>query len=146
MSEYNQNLDGSGRGTSTDRIGSAADDEQSKTEQIQDQAAEYAGMAKDKAGEYGDMAHERLEQGRTQAASGGQTAARTIRERTSGSSGVAAEAGTRVAEGMESAATYLRQHDTNEMMEDFEVYAKKHPTQTLVGAVVAGFLLGRLLR
>ena len=43
-------------------------------------------------------------------------------------------------------ATYLRQHDTNEIMEDFEVYAKKHPTQTLVGAVVAGFLLGRLLR
>jgi ElaB/YqjD/DUF883 family membrane-anchored ribosome-binding protein len=47
---------------------------------------------------------------------------------------------------MESAAGYLKEHSTTEMWEDLEHYAKEHPGQALAGAVVTGFLLGRILR
>jgi ElaB/YqjD/DUF883 family membrane-anchored ribosome-binding protein len=47
---------------------------------------------------------------------------------------------------MEKTATYVREHSTNEMLNDVETYVKEHPAQSVAGAVVAGFLLGRILR
>jgi hypothetical protein len=116
-------------------------------DEARNKATEYADQAREKASEYGDKAREQAEAGKDQAASGMEKAAGMLRERTAGTDGgVASQAGTKVADGMESAASYLRQHDTTEMWNDVEAYAKQHPTQALAGAVIAGFLLGRLIR
>ena len=47
---------------------------------------------------------------------------------------------------MESTATYLREHDTQTMLNDIEAYVRGHPTQAVIGAVAVGFVLGRMLR
>jgi ElaB/YqjD/DUF883 family membrane-anchored ribosome-binding protein len=57
-----------------------------------------------------------------------------------------AQAGVKVADTMESAAGYLREHNTEDMVGDLEKYVKAHPTTALAGAVVAGFFIGRILR
>jgi ElaB/YqjD/DUF883 family membrane-anchored ribosome-binding protein len=98
------------------------------------------------ASEVGQQAQEKLDQGKDSAASGMESAADKIRERTQYSDGVQAKAGTKVAEGMEKTAGYLKEHDTNEMVDDLEKYVREHPVQALAGAVVGGFLVGRILR
>jgi phage-related minor tail protein len=73
-------------------------------------------------------------------------AADMVRDRAEGTGGTTAQAGTKVADTMETAAGYMREHDVNEMWTDLETYARTHPTQALIGAVVTGFLVGRLIR
>jgi hypothetical protein len=113
---------------------------------VQQQAGQFADQAQEKAGEYAGKAHDQAEMRKDQAAGGMESAASQIREKVAGTDGMTAQAGAKVADSMESAAGYLRAHDTNEMWHDFESYARTHPGQTLAGAVVAGFLLGRILR
>jgi ElaB/YqjD/DUF883 family membrane-anchored ribosome-binding protein len=103
-------------------------------------------QAKEKASEYGEKAQEQAEQAKDQAAGGMERAAGMIRDRSTSMDGTTGEAGTKVAAGMESAATYLKEHNTTEMWNDLELYAKEHPGQALAGAVVTGFVLGRILR
>jgi ElaB/YqjD/DUF883 family membrane-anchored ribosome-binding protein len=103
-------------------------------------------QAKEKASEYGDKAQEQAEKAKDQAAGGMEQAAGMIRDRASSMDGTPGEAGTKVAEGMETAATYLKEHNTTEMWNDLEHFAKEHPGQALAGAVVTGFVLGRILR
>ena len=45
------------------------------------------------------------------------------------------KAGTTVADGMEKTAQYLREHDTQQMVNDVEQFVREHPTQAVVGAV-----------
>jgi hypothetical protein len=113
---------------------------------VRDTAQSYTEEAKMKAEEFGNQAREQVEQGKDQAAGGMERAAEMVRERAEGTGGTTAQAGTKVADTMESAAGYMREHDVNEMWSDLEVYAKAHPTQALIGAVVTGFLVGRLIR
>jgi ElaB/YqjD/DUF883 family membrane-anchored ribosome-binding protein len=114
--------------------------------QVQEQTREYAERAKETAQEYGQKAQESAESGKNQAAGGMERAAAMVRDRTATTDGPAAEAGTKVAEGMESAAAYLKEHSTSDILSDIEKYAKEHPGQALAGAVFTGFVLGRILR
>ena len=41
---------------------------------------------------------------------------------------------------------YIRENDFKGMMKDFTGYLKSHPGQALIGAVVVGFVAGRLVR
>jgi ElaB/YqjD/DUF883 family membrane-anchored ribosome-binding protein len=59
---------------------------------------------------------------------------------------MAGKAGEKVAEGMERSATYLREHSTEDMRGDVERYVREHPMQAMAGALVAGFVLSRILR
>jgi ElaB/YqjD/DUF883 family membrane-anchored ribosome-binding protein len=110
-----------------------------------DQAKEYAEQAKNRAGEVADQAKEKAETGKEQAASGLERTAQMAHERAAASGGMPAEAGAKVADMMEDTAKYLRTHDTNEIWSDVESYARSHPVQTVVGAVIGGFVLGRLI-
>jgi hypothetical protein len=123
-----------------------ADDFERRRQEAEDRTLEYAEGAKAKAGEYAEKARDQVEAGREQAASSMNRMADAVRERTADSSGVAGQAGAKVAESMESAAGYLREHNTSDIWSDVESYAKGHPGKALAGAVVAGFLMGRLLR
>jgi ElaB/YqjD/DUF883 family membrane-anchored ribosome-binding protein len=132
-----------------DRLDTTADDLKDKaaprTDDFKDKANEYKDKVSETASEYGDKAQEQLEKGKEQTASGLESAAGMIRERTQ-TGPLPPEAGAKVAEGMESAATYLREHDTTEIWNDMERYVKEHPAQAVAGAIFAGFLLGRMLR
>lgn len=113
--------------------------------QVRERAQEYGDQAREKAREYGDQAQQRAEAGKEQAAGGMERAADMVRERVP-SDGMAGEAGTKAADVMENAAGYLRSRDTTEMWNDVESFAKSHPGQALAGAIVAGFVLGRIIR
>jgi ElaB/YqjD/DUF883 family membrane-anchored ribosome-binding protein len=51
-----------------------------------------------------------------------------------------------VAEGVQSTATYLREHDTKQMMSDVEDIVRRNPGQSLLIAAAVGFLVGRAFR
>ena len=73
------------------------------------------------------------------------SAAGRIKAMSSEHEGKPARAGTKLAEEMEEAASYLREHDSSEIFKDLSAYVKKHPLQAVVGAIVAGFFVGRVL-
>ena len=112
-----------------------------------EKASEYSDVAREKAGEYGEKAREQADMAKQQAASGMERVAGAVRERSEGANGSpAAQAGVKVADSMENAAGYLRSHDVNQMWSDVEAYAREHPAQALAGAVLTGFLVGRIIR
>jgi ElaB/YqjD/DUF883 family membrane-anchored ribosome-binding protein len=131
--------------------------QQSETEEmgVREQAKEYADhakntagkmadQAKNKTGEMANQAKERAEVVKDQAADGLERAAQVAHQRVSGSAGMPAEAGTKVANVMEDTAQYLRTHDSNDIWGDLASYVRRHPIQALAGAVVGGFVLGKL--
>jgi ElaB/YqjD/DUF883 family membrane-anchored ribosome-binding protein len=115
-------------------------------EKVQQRTEEMAGKAREAASEYGQKAQEQLDKGTDQAAGGLEQAADKLRAQTENSEGMPAQVGVKMADSMETAAGYLREHNTEDMLNDVEHYVKEHPTQALVGAVVAGFFIGRVLR
>ncbi len=46
----------------------------------------------------------------------------------------------------EQTAGYLRSHSSSEMMADVKEAVRRHPVQTIAGALLAGFLIGRSAR
>lgn len=114
---------------------SATQDEGSAGDQARGQAQQVAEQARQKA-----------EEGREKTAGGMQSAAEKLREQSEGQDGMRAEVGTKAADTMERGASYLREHDTQEMVDDVEKYVREHPMQALAGAVVGGFIIGRILR
>ena len=160
MSEYNNRPDpiGPQSGTPVNTGGSTQGTSQPSTYQPpsggysnsmregSEQAQGMAEQAKEKASEYGEKAQEQAEQAKDQAAGGMERAAEALRERAGSTEGAPAQASLKVAEGMETASMYLKQHNTTEMWSDAERFAKEHPGKALAGAVVTGFVLGRILR
>ncbi len=66
---------------------------------------------------------------------GVQTAKETARETLSGAR-----------EKLSGAVDYFRDNDVRAISNDFKGYLQSHPTQALIGAVVLGFLAGRVIR
>jgi len=93
-----------------------------------------------------DKAKEQVDAGLDKAAEGLESTAERIKSMTGEGEGMPAQAGVKVAEGMESAAAYLKEHSSDEIFKDLEVFVKEHPTQALVGAIFAGFMVGRMMR
>jgi ElaB/YqjD/DUF883 family membrane-anchored ribosome-binding protein len=116
------------------------------TDGMGNRARDTANQAKDKASELGQKAQQQADMGKDKAAGGMESAADKIREQASKSDGMTAQTGTKVADSMEKTAGYLREHDTTEMLDDVEQYVKDHPMQAVAGAVIGGFVIGRILR
>jgi ElaB/YqjD/DUF883 family membrane-anchored ribosome-binding protein len=113
---------------------------------ITEQAGDVAAKAQEKAGEVGGKVQDRADAGIDRAAEGIQQAAAGMRERFEDQGGMPGQVGTRVADGLERTAGYLREHDSAEMWSDAESFIKEHPLQACAGALVAGFFVGRVLR
>jgi hypothetical protein len=118
--------------------GAAMDEARGMAEQAREGAANAATEA-------GDRAYQAVESGREGAASGLERAADTLEQRAAGE-GMPAMAAERAAEGMQSAAGYLREHDSAEIWQDVEHYVQRYPVRSLVGAIATGFIVGRILR
>lgn len=104
------------------------------------------GDAGDAARGVGDRARETADRGVDMAAERVGGAASRIRDIAGERGGVAADAGTRVADGMERTASYLREHDTQEMVSGFRSFVKEHPMQAVAGALVGGYLIAKVMR
>lgn len=113
---------------------------------VTEQAGEIASKAQEKAGEVGSMARERADQGLDRAADGLQKAADTMRSRMEDQGGLQGQVGTKVAGGLEATASYLKEHDSAELWSEVESFVKEHPMQAAAGALVAGWMLGRMMR
>lgn len=113
---------------------------------VTDKARDAASRVQEKAQELMPKAQEQADAGVEKAAEGLQGAADKIREHAATSDGIHAQASTKVADTMERTAGYLRENDTQAIMDDLESYVKEHPMQALAGAIIGGFVVGRMLR
>jgi ElaB/YqjD/DUF883 family membrane-anchored ribosome-binding protein len=101
-----------------------AETSRTTSSQIKDQASDMAGRAKEKAQEFGHAASAKIDEKRESAA-----------DRLKGAAG-----------GLESTASYLREHDAKRILADIGSLVKRYPAQSILAAVTLGFLVGRALR
>jgi len=113
-----------------------------------EKVADMTSKMKDKAGQLADTMAEKIGQGRESAAEGLDRAATALHDNASsvpGGSNVINFTHT-IADGMESTASYLRDHDFSQMGKDVMDVCRRYPTQSVVAALALGFLLGRSRR
>jgi len=115
---------------------------------LKEKLEDVASKAKDKAEQWTESASETADRQRENVSSGLERAASTLHEKATNIPGGprAVDAAHRLADGMETTASYLRDHDFADMRDDFISLCKRHPVQALVSAVAFGFLLGRSVR
>lgn len=115
---------------------------------VKDRISDMASKVKDKAGQVVDTVSEQLGQQRGNAAEGLDRAASTIHDRAESVPGgpKVVKMTHRIADGMESTASYLRDHDFKKMGKDVMDVSRRYPTQSLVAALAVGFLIGRSRR
>ena len=80
------------------------------------------------------------------AAEGLGSAAEKMRSRAEEADGVRSSIEAKTADAMDKTAGYLKDHDSSELMHDVEQFVKTHPLQAAVGALAAGYLLGKIAR
>ena len=114
---------------------------------VQDKAGQAVDTAKEKVGQVTDQATAKVDAGMDKAAGGLQTLADTIRDKgPSGGQGGVGSAVAMTADKLETAATYLRDKDTDQLMTELEGLVRRKPVESLVAAAAVGFVLSKLLR
>jgi ElaB/YqjD/DUF883 family membrane-anchored ribosome-binding protein len=143
-SDYGQRVE-QARSEAQDTAEQARDEAEKRTHEMTDQAGQKAEQARNEAQGKMDEGKQRAEQGKEQAASGIGKAAEQVRNRTQEQGGAAGQVGEMVAGQLDKTSQYLHQHDTDEMLHDFQEYVRKHPIQAVAGATITGFFLARIL-
>jgi len=115
---------------------------------VKDRVLDMASKVKDKTDQIAETVSERFDQQRENAADSLGRAASTVHQNAGSLPG-----GPKVvnlthalADGMESTASYLRDHDLSNMGKDVMNVCRRYPTQSLVAALALGFLIGRSRR
>jgi ElaB/YqjD/DUF883 family membrane-anchored ribosome-binding protein len=131
-----------------DRVTDFSERRTDNVEKLKERLEDVAAKAKDKAEQWTESASETADRQRENVSSGLERAASTLHEKATTIPGgpSAASAAHRLADGMETTASYLREHDFADMRDDLINLCKRHPVQALVSAVAFGFLLGRSVR
>jgi ElaB/YqjD/DUF883 family membrane-anchored ribosome-binding protein len=113
-----------------------------------DKAMDAAGTAKDKAADMAGSAAHTVDQQRDSVAGGLDSVAGTLRERADQIPGgdKTTHMAETAADKIQNASGYLRENDVNDMMDDVQTFVRQHPTESLVMAAAAGFLVGRMLK
>jgi hypothetical protein len=121
---------------------------QDTASELRDRASDVASRVKEKAAEVGSTVSDTLRRQRENAAGGLDRVASTLHENAESlpGGGRAARAAHGIAGGMESTASYLREHDVKAMGDDLIGVCRRHPVQALLSAVVVGFFIGRAAR
>lgn len=107
---------------------------------------ELGEAARAKIDDLGASAQAKADEGLDAAASGLGQAADTLREQGEGRGGAAGTAATRAADALDSASTYLRDKDSDQLLTDLEELVRRKPVETLLAAAGIGFVLSKLLR
>ncbi len=109
------------------------------TEGLKSAVSEAADQAKRKAQDFGNAAKQSIDQSRGSAADAMDSTADKLGQANTGPTG-------KMAEGLHSAASYVRQNDIASMMSDLGTAIKNNPTPSLIAAAALGFILGSALR
>jgi ElaB/YqjD/DUF883 family membrane-anchored ribosome-binding protein len=104
-----------------------------------------AARTKRQASEAADQAGEQIEHAKGRAADAIDSGAGALRDQPEVNIGAVDNARMKVADSMESTASYLRDRDSSGILNDAEQYLRDHPMQAIAGAVAAGFVLGWIL-
>ena len=111
--------------------------------------AEGTEKVKEKGSELGRKAAAAIDAKRDKVASGIESVASGLHGRVDSM----AETGSKVgkaahgaADSLQSAAQYVRDHDTKEMLSDLEDVIRKHPGKALLAVLAVGYLAGRALQ
>src|SRR5207302_6464465 len=120
----------------------------SRLDDVKERASEVAAKTKDKVSQMADTVSEKLDQQRENAAEGLGRVASTLHDKADSVPGgpKLVKFTHNIANGMESTATYLREHDFSKMGEDLMSVCRKYPTQSIAAALAIGFLIGRSAR
>jgi hypothetical protein len=115
---------------------------------LRERTEDLASKVKDKANRAGNAISDTIDRRRGTAADGLDRFAETIHAKAGSVPGGARmeRAAHSVANGIETTASYLRDHRVSEMKDDLVSACRKHPAQALVSALVIGFVIGRVAR
>jgi ElaB/YqjD/DUF883 family membrane-anchored ribosome-binding protein len=109
------------------------------TEGLRNTVSDAAEQARKRAQEFGKQAKERVDQSRAGAADAMDNTAEKIGKAGAGSAG-------KMAEGLHSAAKYVRSNDVGSMMSDLGGAIKNNPVPAMITAVAFGFVIGAMMR
>jgi hypothetical protein len=109
-----------------------------------DRGAGLGSKLKDKASQVTSTVSDTVGRQRENVAGGLDRVASTIHEKAGSLPGgqKAADAANSLADGMESTASYLRDHNLKDMGDSLTGICRKYPVQSLVSALAIGFLVG----
>jgi ElaB/YqjD/DUF883 family membrane-anchored ribosome-binding protein len=124
----------------------AMDQAADKGQQVMDQASQKGEQARQKLDEAAGMAQERADQGMGKAAEGLDQASEMLRQRGEQQGGAMGSVATKAADTMDSASGYLRDKDTNQLMDDLENLIRRKPTESLLVAAGIGFVLSKIFK
>jgi len=112
---------------------------------LKDRVSQAASKVKDKAGEMAETMSATLDQQLESAAGSLDRAASTMHDKAESIPGgpKVADLTHNLADGMQSTASYLREHDFNQMGKDVMNFCRRYPTQSLIAALAVGFLIGQ---
>jgi hypothetical protein len=115
---------------------------------VKDRVSDMASSAKDKAAQVADAVSAKLGQQREDAADTLGRVASTLHEKAGSIPGgtTAVNLTHSMANGIESTASYLRDHDFKQMGKDVTNICRRYPAQSVIAALAFGFLLGRSAR
>jgi ElaB/YqjD/DUF883 family membrane-anchored ribosome-binding protein len=130
----------------TDQEKSASEKVSSTASQLKDKASEMVDRAKGKVQEWGDTATSKIDEQRVTAAGALETTAGKMHDAADTGAEKISSAVHSAAEGVQSTATYLREHDTSQMLSDLGNVVRSRPAQSLLIAAAIGFLVGRAFR
>lgn len=129
-----------------DAQGREAANESGVTGQVAQRATQVREQVKEKVADLGRKATDKIDEQRERAASTLDSTASAIHERGERLTSTTSNAIHTTAEKIQSASDYLREHDAQMMMDDFQRLVRRYPGQALAAAAVIGFLAGRALR
>lgn len=124
----------------------AADEAMSKGADAMNKAEQKGQQARQKAEQMAGKAEAKADQGMHKAAEGMDQAAEKLRQQGAQQGGTMGSMATTAADTLDSASSYLRTSDTNQMMDDVEAYIRKNPTQSLLIAAGVGFVLSKVFK
>lgn len=104
-----------------------------------------AAQLRQRASDIGRKAAAAVDGKRGAVASGIESAASTLRDKTESTSGKVARAARSTADALETTADYVREQDVRGMLSDVGRGVRRHPGATLLTAAAVGFLLARTL-
>jgi ElaB/YqjD/DUF883 family membrane-anchored ribosome-binding protein len=110
--------------------------------------SEKANQAREQASHAAHEAQRKVDAQRDTVAGGLGTVATQLRDRAETIPGgdKSTQVAQNAAQRIEGASEYVREHEVSEMMTDLERLVRTHPTESLVVAAAAGFLVGRMFK
>jgi hypothetical protein len=121
-------------------------DTEQDIEEFGGKVVDVTSRIKEKAGNVAGKVAQGVDKKRIDAAGGLDRAASVLHDKAGEIPAKVQEVTHKIADGMESVAKYMRESDLDSIKHDVVDTCRKHPAQTLIGALAAGFLVGRILR